>query len=426
MGISLDFADQAGYQAQIKVIGIGGGGGNALNTMVTSGMDGVEFVAANTDIQALSQNFAATKLQLGPNLTKGLGAGANPDIGKKSALEDVQRIGEAIQGSDMVFITAGMGGGTGTGAAPIIAQIARDMGALTVAVVTKPFLFEGRKRARFAEQGIQELASVVDTIITIPNQKLLLLAEQDMSLLDAFRRADEVLVNAVRGISDLITRPGLINVDFADVRTIMTGKGRALMGTGYGKGEKRAVEAAEMAIHSPLLDDISVDGSTAILINLTVPPDFRLAEYDAAASVVHEHAHEDANIIAGVLVDPELRDVVKVTVIATGFETTDAQAEEAVQAAPRTTRESYNNLSTRPSLVQAMQRDGMPTPYRSSMPPSQPELPRSMPGYSARPPQPVGGHGMTRDSRFAPHAHDEAALDVPAFLRKSQATHHQD
>lgn len=426
MGISLDYAEQPGYQAQIKVIGVGGGGGNALNTMVSSGMDGVDFIAANTDIQALAQNFGPVKLQLGQNLTKGLGAGANPDVGKKSALEDVQRISEAIQGADMVFITAGMGGGTGTGAAPIIAQIARDMGALTVGVVTKPFLFEGRKRARFAEQGIADLSASVDTLITIPNQKLLCVADQDMSLLDAFRRADEVLVNAVRGISDLITRTGLINVDFADVRTIMTGKGRALMGTGYGKGEKRALEAAEMAIHSPLLDDVSVDGATAILLNLTAGPDLRLSELDAAASVIHEHAHEDANIIVGSVIDPELRDIVKVTVIATGFEAVERDHEEAVAQAASQRRDSYGSLNTRPSLVQQMQRDNlaMASGYRgSSMPPAQPELPRAMPGRAR---ETAVGLGVPRDSRF-PHGslHDEAALDVPAFLRKSQA-HHQD
>src|SRR5262249_31226771 len=267
-------------------------------------------------VQALAANLAPTKIQLGPNLTKGLGAGANPDVGRKSALEDVSRISEALAGADMVFVTAGMGGGTGTGAAPIIAQLAREQGALTVAVVTKPFLFEGKRRTTNADSGIRELADSVDTIITIPNQKLLSIAGDDMSMLEAFRRADDVLVQAVRGISDLIVNPGMINVDFADVKTIMSGQGRALMGTGYGKGDRRAIDAAGMAIHSPLLDDVSVDGASGILINFTGGPDMRLREINEAASLVHQAAHEDANIIFGTVVDPDMGDMIKVTVIA--------------------------------------------------------------------------------------------------------------
>ena len=325
MAISIEFADDAELQARIKVVGVGGSGGNALNTMITSGLEGVEFIAANTDAQALEGNLAPNKIQLGPQLTKGLGAGGNPDVGRKSALEDVQRIADSLAGADMVFVTAGMGGGTGTGAAPIIAQVARDQGALTVGVVTKPFLFEGRKRSKNASNGILELGDAVDSIITIPNQKLLCLGDDDLSMLDAFQRADDVLLQAVQGISDLITTHGMINVDFADVRTIMSSQGRALMGTGYAKGEHRAQEAAEIAINSPLLDDISVDGAQGILINFTAGPDVKLREIEQAASLVQQAAHEEAEIIFGLVTDPDMQDLVKVTVIATGFEEASQQ-----------------------------------------------------------------------------------------------------
>ncbi|MFI5308703.1 MAG: cell division protein FtsZ, partial [Polyangiales bacterium] len=269
MAISIEFADDAELQARIKVVGVGGGGGNAVNTMIQAGLEGVEFIVANTDTQALAQSLAPEKIALGGGLTRGLGAGAQPEIGRKAALEDAKRIAEALQGADMVFVTAGMGGGTGTGAAPIISQIARDQGALTVAVVTKPFGFEGRRRMQNALNGLEELGGSVDTIITIPNEKLLELSEDDMAMLDAFRRADDVLLQAVRGISDLIVHTGTINVDFADVKTIMSATGRALMGTGYGRGDNRALEAAEIAVNSPLLDDISIQGATGILINFT-------------------------------------------------------------------------------------------------------------------------------------------------------------
>ncbi|MBC7174281.1 MAG: cell division protein FtsZ, partial [Polyangiaceae bacterium] len=335
MGISIEFADDAELHARIKVVGVGGSGGNALNTMITSGLDGVEFIAANTDAQALESNLAPTKIQLGPQLTKGLGAGGNPDIGRKSALEDVQRISEALAGADMVFVTAGMGGGTGTGAAPIIAQVAKDQGALTVGVVTKPFVFEGRKRARNAENGTLELMAAVDSIITIPNQKLLDLGDDDLTMLDAFQRADDVLLQAVQGISDLIVNAGMINVDFADVKTIMSKTGRALMGTGYAKGERRALEAAEIAISSPLLDDISVNGATGILINFTAGPDIKLREINEAAQLIQTAAHEDAEIIFGVVTDPDMNDIVKVTVIATGFDALDAAHLEAMQRPQR-------------------------------------------------------------------------------------------
>src|SRR4051794_29245221 len=317
----LQFDEEQAIGPKIKVIGVGGGGGNSVNTMIEAGVMGGGFVASHTACQGLGTNQAPMKIQLGRNLTKGLGAGANPEIGCASALEDAARIAEVLAGADMVFVTAGMGGGTGTGAAPVVAQIARDMGALTVAVVTKPFTFEGRRRAKNAEHGIQELCDAVDTIITIPNQKLLTIAGDDMSMLEAFQRADDVLLQAVRGISDLIVHPGLINVDFADVKTIMSNMGRALMGTGYGKGKDRALEAARMAIASPLLDEVSVEGATGILLNFTAGPDVRLSEIEAAASLVQESAHEDANIIFGVVTDSSMGDMVKVTVIATGFET---------------------------------------------------------------------------------------------------------
>ncbi|HVV82809.1 MAG TPA: cell division protein FtsZ [Kofleriaceae bacterium] len=306
--------------AKILVIGVGGGGGNAVNTMISGNLDGVEFVAANTDRQALEANLAPNKIQLGSDLTRGLGAGANPDIGRRSAEESIQRIADAISGADMVFVTAGMGGGTGTGAAPVIAQVARDCGALTVGVVTKPFGFEGKKRARYADDGIRRLEAAVDTLIVIPNTRLLALAGAQMSMVDAFRRADSVLLNAVQGISDLMTVPGLINVDFADVRTIMNDMGRALMGAGVGSGKKRALEAAEMAISSPLLEDVSIQGATGILINITGGPDLTLHEVNEASTLIQNAAHEDANIIFGSVIDPNLTDEVRITVIATGFD----------------------------------------------------------------------------------------------------------
>ncbi len=314
----IDFDDA--NHAKILVIGVGGGGGNAVNTMISGNLDGVEFVAANTDRQALEANLAPHKIQLGSGLTKGLGAGANPEVGRRSAEESIQQIADAISGSDMVFVTCGMGGGTGTGAAPVIAQVARDCGALTVGVVTKPFGFEGKKRGRNADDGISRLEAAVDTLIVIPNSRLLALAGNQMSMVDAFRRADSVLLNAVQGISDLMTVPGLINVDFADVRTIMNGMGRALMGAGVGSGKRRATEAAEMAISSPLLEDVSIQGATGILINITGGPDLTLHEVNEASSLIQNAAHEDANIIFGSVIDPNLTDEVRITVIATGFD----------------------------------------------------------------------------------------------------------
>ena len=330
--------------AKILVIGVGGGGGNAVNTMISGNLDGVEFVVANTDMQALEANMAPHKIQLGNALTKGLGAGANPDIGRRSAEESMQSIADLISGADMVFVTAGMGGGTGTGAAPVIAQIARDCGALTVGVVTKPFGFEGKKRSKQAVEGIERLGAAVDTLIVIPNNRLLALVGQQTSMVEAFRKADSVLLNAVQGISDLMTVPGLINVDFADVRTIMSNMGRALMGTGVGEGKRRATEAAEMAISSPLLEDVSIEGATGILINITGGPDLTLHEVNEASTLIQNAAHEDANIIFGSVIDPNLSDEVRITVIATGFDRA-AKTQMIVDSAPHSAKPKPHQIA---------------------------------------------------------------------------------
>ncbi|PYM24997.1 MAG: cell division protein FtsZ [Candidatus Rokuibacteriota bacterium] len=311
--------DQVPQAAKIKVIGLGGGGGNAVSRMMAADFTGVEFIVANTDVQALRASPAPTKIQLGTQLTKGLGAGSNPDIGRDSALEDPETITKLLEGADMVFITAGLGGGTGTGAAPVVASLAKDLGILTVAVVTKPFTFEGRKRLLQADAGMDALRGVVDTLITIPNQRLLAVVDRGTPLLEAFKVADTVLQQAVQGISDLILVPGLVNLDFADVRTIMSGMGMAMMGTGIGRGENRAVDAAQKAIASPLLDDTSIDGAKGILINFTGGPDLSIHELEEAARMVQEAAHEEANIIFGAVIDPSLGDEVRMTVIATGF-----------------------------------------------------------------------------------------------------------
>jgi len=321
--------------AKILVIGVGGGGGNAVNTMIAANLDGVEFVAANTDLQALEANMASQKIQLGDHLTKGLGAGANPEIGRKAAEESVQHIADVVSGADMVFVTAGMGGGTGTGAAPEIARIARESGALTVGVVTKPFTFEGRRRHKQADKGIAAMEEAVDTLIIIPNNRLLQVCGHNVSMMDAFRRADEVLLNAVQGISDLMTVPGLINVDFADVRTIMSNQGRALMGSGSSTGKRRAAEAAEAAISSPLLEDVSIDGATGVLINITGGPDLTLHEVNEASSLIEQAAHEDANIIFGSVIDANIGDEVRITVIATGFDRALISASDEEQRVAR-------------------------------------------------------------------------------------------
>jgi cell division protein FtsZ len=316
--ITLDNIEQA--PAKIKVIGIGGGGGNAVNRMIASQLRGIEFISANTDLQALRRSEAATKLQLGQTLTRGLGAGGDPEIGRKSALEDTERILEILDGADMVFITAGLGGGTGTGSAPILASLAAEIGALTVAVVTKPFGFEGRRRMQLADRGVEELRSSVDTLITIPNERLLSFVERGTPLSEAFLIADDVLRQAVQGISDLITVPGEINVDFADVKSIMTGMGMALMGTGIAKGENRAVEAAQRAISSPLLEETAIDGARGVLLNIAGGQDLTLHEVAEAARIIADAVDPDANIISGMVIDEELADEMKVTVIATGFE----------------------------------------------------------------------------------------------------------
>ncbi|MDA8053882.1 MAG: cell division protein FtsZ [Deltaproteobacteria bacterium] len=315
----LEFVENNELSATIKVVGVGGGGSNAVNTMIKSGLSGAEFIVANTDAQALKASVSNIKIQLGEKITKGLGAGANPEIGKQSAIEDRDRIREILNGSDMVFITAGLGGGTGTGGAPIIAEIAREIGALTVAVVTKPFFFEGNRRMRQAEEGLRELKSVVDTVITIPNQRLLAVAGKSTSMVDAFKKVDEVLFQAVKGISDLINIHGLVNVDFADVKTIMSEMGMALMGTGIAEGDNKALEAAQKAISSPLLEDISIEGARGLLINVAGGPNMTLFDVNEAAEKIKSEAHPDANIIFGAVIDDTLGDKMMLTVIATGF-----------------------------------------------------------------------------------------------------------
>ncbi|HEX5709673.1 MAG TPA: cell division protein FtsZ [Pyrinomonadaceae bacterium] len=306
--------------ARIKVIGVGGGGGNAVNRMIEAGIEGIEFLVANTDLQALKRSRAPIKIQLGGKLTKGLGAGANPEVGRNAALEDTEKIIEALEGADMVFVTTGLGGGTGTGAAPIIASLATELSALTVAVVTKPFHFEGKRRMTQAEIGLRELRECVDTVITIPNERLLHTVDRNVSLQDSFKLADDVLRQAVQGISDLIIVPGLINLDFADVKTIMAGMGLALMGAGRASGENRALEATQQAISSPLLEEATIEGAKGVLINITGGSDLKLYEVNEAATTIREAADDDANIIFGAVIDENLRDEMKITVIATGFD----------------------------------------------------------------------------------------------------------
>ena len=314
-----ELMDTYGQQAVIKVIGVGGGGGNAVDHMVAANIDGVEFINANTDSQALKKSHAKTILQLGTNLTKGLGCGANPDIGRQAAVEDRERLAEVLSGADMVFITAGLGGGTGTGAAPVVAQVAKDMNILTVAVVTKPFLFEGRKRMGVADQGIAELAQYVDSIITIPNEKLLTVLGKDATLLDAFSKANQVLQNAVQGIAELITRSGLINVDFADVRTVMSEMGMAMMGAATASGPSRAREAAIAAVSSPLLEDINIAGARGILVNVTAGLNMSIGEFEEVGNTIKEFAADDATVVIGTVIDPEMRDELRVTIVATGL-----------------------------------------------------------------------------------------------------------
>ncbi len=399
-------------RASIKVVGVGGGGGNAINTMIDFGLTGVHFIAANTDSQALQHNRAPMKLQLGGKETRGLGCGADPEKGRISATEVRDRIREVLEDTDMVFVTAGLGGGTGTGAAPIVGEIARELGALTVGVVTKPFLFEGRTRMKNAERGLDELHRVVDTVITIPNQRLIALAGKGTSVRDSFRMADEVLFNAVRGISDLITIHGLINLDFADVRTIMNEMGVALMGTGTASGEERAVEAARAAISSPLLEDLSIDGAHGVLINITGGEDLSLFEVNEASTLIQEAAHEDANIIFGAVIDDQMAaGEMRVTVIATGLD--DSRVRRSPDIGNRT--ESHANVtplrlesSSAPGQLETL------TPAARDSQPSQAEFHELTPSQTPLHPEPATEHGADWVSPF-----DEEELDIPTFLRRS-------
>jgi len=388
MAMEIEMMDNLNAGAKLRVVGVGGGGNNALNNMIEAGLKGVEFIAANTDLQDLENSKARVQLQLGRDLTRGLGAGADPEVGRQAALEDRDKIKELLTGSDMVFVTAGMGGGTGTGGAPVIAEVAKEVGALTVAVVTKPFDFEGKKRMRQAESGLAELKKVVDTLIVIPNTRLRSLAPKNAKFTDMLKRADEVLLYAVRGISDLIVSPGHINLDFADVRTIMSEMGVALMGTGQASGDERALQAAQKAINNPLLEDISIDGARGVLINITANEDMSIDEVSEASTFIQEAAHEDANIIWGTVIDESMGDSMRITVIATGIGNGEpAMHLESVAAGgtvdPSTVEQPWHT----PPIV--YQRD-----RNNNYPP--------------------------RESRrgFGEYGHDTDDLDVPTFLRR--------
>jgi cell division protein FtsZ len=419
--LTLDEDTRAG--ARIKVIGVGGGGGNAVTRMVQAGLAGVEFMVANTDAQALKSNPAPMKLQIGSKLTKGLGAGADPNVGRQAALEDTDTLIQALSGADMVFVTTGLGGGTGTGAAPVIASLATELGALTIAVVTKPFRFEGKKRLMQSEAGLEALRESVDTVITIPNERLLAVIDRHTSILDAFSTADDVLRQAIQGISDLILVPGLINLDFADVKTIMSGMGVAMMGTAMSEGASRAVDAAKLAISSPLLEDASVNGARGVIINVTGGPDMSLMEVNEALTIIHEAAHEDANIIFGAVVDPALSGRIKITVIATGFQVSGGL--RALPGAPSRTPVDLQNYTSPPSPRPAPPSMPMPT---QAEPAPQPRL-----TISRRPPleMPVSGARLglatpapvDQDRQPAPDLTDfepYIELDVPAFLRRNE------
>lgn len=393
--IRISYNDDSRNDARIKVIGIGGGGGNAVNRMIESGMDGIEFIVANTDLQALRMSRAPMKIQLGVKLTNGLGAGANPEIGRKAALEDSDKIIEALEGADMVFVTTGLGGGTGTGAAPIIASLASEMGALTVAVVTKPFAFEGKRRMQQADLGVAELMDSVDTTIVIPNEKLLAVA-QDAGFFESFRVADDILRQGVQGISDIITIPGIINRDFADVKAIMARMGYAVMGTASANGSRRATEAAQKAIASPLLEAGAIDGARGILINITGSASLKLAEVQEACSIIQSAAHEDANIIFGAVLDEKMKDAVKITVIATGFKDED-RPRRKTESAGFTVRHEADDFDSEPS----------PSPMVMEAP----QAPTAS-GASAE----VIPLDSMRSAMIANF--EQADLDVPAFLRK--------
>jgi cell division protein FtsZ len=421
--LRLTLAPEARNAARIKVVGVGGGGSNAVDRMVEVGLGGVEFIVANTDVQALDHNKAGVKIQIGHKLTKGLGAGADPNIGRQAALEDTDTIIQALSGADMIFVTTGLGGGTGTGAAPVIASLASELGALTIGVVTKPFRFEGRKRAVQGEAGLEALRECVDTIITIPNERLLSIIERKTSLTDAFTLADDVLRLAIQGITDLILVPGLINLDFADVKTIRSGMGVAMMGTGTSEGEGRAMQAAQKAISSPLLEDGNVNGARGVIINITGGPDLSLMEVNEASCVIQEAAHEDANIIFGAVVDPNLTGKVKITVIATGFERkVMARGIPASQQATPTDLSNYVahlNRAPEPAVAGHAHFELEASAAAAARPATAPQLTVSrrapieltLPVAAAAANSSAGGstdHGLDMLS----------PLDVPAFLRR--------
>jgi len=430
--IRISFNEDPRNNAKIKVIGVGGGGGNAVNRMINAKVEGVEFLVANTDLQALQMSQASVKIQLGVKLTSGLGAGANPDVGRKAALEDAHQIIEALEGADMVFVTAGLGGGTGTGAAPIIASLASEMGALTVAVVTKPFAFEGKRRKAQADQGLDELIESVDTTIVIPNEKLLAVA-QNAGFFESFRVADDILRQAVQGISDIITIPGIINRDFADVKTIMQGMGYAVMGTATGRGERRALEAAQAAIASPLLEAGAIDGARGILINITGSSTLKLAEVNEASTIIQNAAHEDANIIFGAVLDEKMKDDVKITVIATGFKGDHLERSEramgvavgAIAAAPATSTHVPGPrvmMQERASTISALESDAghghefeedVQEPRVAAAP-----VAVSAMSMAARVVSPVRDSISLDAVRSSVNGIDSDDLDVPAFIRK--------
>jgi cell division protein FtsZ len=399
----ITLAEGESVPARIRVIGIGGGGGNAVNRMIDSDLKGIEFIATNTDLQALRKCRAPVKLQIGDQLTKGLGAGADPEVGRKAALEDTERVLEMLDGADMVFLTAGLGGGTGSGAAPIIASLAAEIGALTVAVVTKPFGFEGRRRMQIADRAIDELRGAVDTLITIPNERLLSFVERGTPLAEAFRIADDVLRQAVQGISDLITVPGEVNVDFADVRTIMTGMGMALMGTGVAKGENRALEAAQRAISSPLLEETSIQGAKGVLLNISGGSDLTLHEVAEAARIIAEAVDPDANIISGMVIDEGLEDAMKVTVIATGFDS--GTVKRAAAAA---------GFTARPQPVPAERWAARAEPEAKTVPEREEEPATDMPFYR----KVLANNRSDDGGNFGPNWSQVDDYDIPTVLRK--------
>ena len=415
--LRLTLDPDARRSAKIKVIGVGGGGSNAVNRMVAAGLEGVEFIVANTDSQALDQSRASVKIQIGQRLTKGLGAGADPNVGRQAALEDTETIIQALSGADMIFVTAGLGGGTGTGAAPVIASLASELGSLTVAVITRPFKFEGKRRAVHAEGGLEALRECVDTVITIPNERLLTIIDRKTSLTDAFGLADDVLRQAIQGISDLILVPGLINLDFADVKTIMSNMGVAMMGTGIAEGENRAMNAAQKAVSSPLLEDGSVNGARGVIINVTGGPDMSLIEVNEASCVIQEAAHEDANIIFGAVVDPKLQGKVKITVIATGFDrhATSRTVPAAALQTPVDLSNYTEHFRAAEASAPAEAREAAPLASSRYAPPPltvgrRPALELSLPLAVGGAPQPA----LPEEGGI------EAAspLDVPAFLRR--------